>query len=360
MSAKQIWTQFGPRILGEPDITRSEAGEIQIRGESLEAFASSFQQAEAAMESPDGLGPMMPEYNGKPAEGLARLRQAKTGAIPALFHHKEFGDIGIMYGKPGDPNNAYAGGYGLAHIDAKHPGAADQIQRFLDDARVRVISPTVKKGRRKDQDRVVLANGSFRLAMTRRWEMGEKTAPGIWVISSYDIDPSYAGRPQNQTAASALNRGREPWSPPPAAAKDSTPDRKKDLRKLKGKLSQGSKGDFCPKQRLIARWKNADRSTLLHESGHAFLFMEMGVAAEHAKLSNRTAAQEAYLHEKFARSSATSRVGSKRSIKPQRQPWIDELAQARSRYGRSSGRASLGNPTSRAVRRGRFRSEMSR
>lgn len=42
MSSKQIWTPFGPRILGEPDITRSEAGEIQIRG-SLEAFAGSFQ-----------------------------------------------------------------------------------------------------------------------------------------------------------------------------------------------------------------------------------------------------------------------------------------------------------------------------
>ena len=55
------------------------------------------------MESPEGLGPMMPEYNGKPAEGLARLRQAKTGAVPALFHHKKYGDIGIMYGKPGNP-----------------------------------------------------------------------------------------------------------------------------------------------------------------------------------------------------------------------------------------------------------------
>lgn len=131
MSPKQIWTQFGPRILGEPDITRNDAGEIQIRGSSLEAFAGSFQQAEAAMESPDGLGPMMPEYNGTPAEGLARLRQAKTGAVPALFHHKKYGDIGIMYGKPGNPNREYAGGYGLSHIDAKHPGRLIRSNGFL-------------------------------------------------------------------------------------------------------------------------------------------------------------------------------------------------------------------------------------
>ncbi len=95
------------------------------------------------------------------------------------------------------------------------------------------------------------------------------------------------GRPQSSIAAPALARGRDLSTPQPAAAKDNTPDWKKDLSKHKGKLSQGSKGDFFPEQRLIARWKNADRSTLLHESGHAFFFMEMGAAAEHAKIDER-------------------------------------------------------------------------
>lgn len=52
-------------------------------------------------------------------------------------------------------------------------------------------------------------------------------------------------------------------------------------------FSQGFKGDFFPEQRLLARWKNADRSTLLHESGHAFFSMEMGAAAELAKIDER-------------------------------------------------------------------------
>lgn len=58
-----------------------------------------------------------------------------------------------MYGKPGNPNREYAGGYGLSHIDAKHPGAADQIQRFLDVAEVddARLSKT-----NTDPDRVVL------------------------------------------------------------------------------------------------------------------------------------------------------------------------------------------------------------
>ncbi len=267
----------------EPDITRSRAREIQIRGLSFEAFAGSFQQAKPAVESPDGLGPMMPEYNGYPSEGWARLRQAKTGAVPALFHHKKYGDIGIMYGKPGNPNREDAGGYGLSHIDAKHPGAADQIQRFLDVAGVKVISPTVRKGRRKDQDRVVLTDGVYFLAMTHLWvRKGHKDQKGNWVVTAYE-----QGRSQNQNTTSAVSRGRRPWMPQPTSAQDSTPDWKKDLSKLKGKLSQGSKGDFFPEQRLIARWKNADRSTLLHESGHAFLSMEMGAAAELAKIDER-------------------------------------------------------------------------
>lgn len=229
MSPKQIWTQFGPRILGEPDITRSEAGEIQIRGESLEAFASSFQQAEAAMESPDGLAPMMPEYNGKPSEGLARLRQVKTGAVPALFHHKEFGDIGIMYGKAGDPNNNYRHGYGLAHIDAKHPGAADKIQAFFDGPDVRELEPTVGENGRKDAGRVVLTNKKYRLAMTRNFTKGRNPASGLWVVTAFDREPLSKGRPQSSIAAPALARGRDPSTPQPAAAKDSTPDWKKRL-----------------------------------------------------------------------------------------------------------------------------------
>ncbi len=182
----------------------------------------------------------------------------------------------------------------MAHIDAKHSGAADQIQAFLDDPNVKRIKPTVRKGKKKDPNCVVITNFTYRLAMTWRND-------GNWIISAYELDTPNEGRPQNQVATSAVSRGRSPWMPQPAAGDDSTPNWKKDLSKLKGKLSQGSKGDFFPEQRLIARWTNADRSALLHESGHAFLSMEMGIAAELAKLGERTAELRP-LHEKLARS----------------------------------------------------------
>ena len=98
--------------------------------------------------------------------------------------------------------------------------------------------------------------------MTKVWRGETKHSKSTWIITVYE-----KGRPQNQVATSAVSRGRSPWMPQPAAAQDSTPDWEKDLSKHKGKLYQGSKGDFFPEQRLFARWKNADRSTLLHESG---------------------------------------------------------------------------------------------
>lgn len=40
--------------------------------------------------------------------------------------------------------------------------------------------------------------------------------------------------------------------------------------------SKGVRGEFFPALKLIARWKNANRSTLLHETGHLFLELRLG------------------------------------------------------------------------------------
>lgn len=48
-------------------------------------------------------------------------------------------------------------------------------------------------------------------------------------------------------------------------------------------FSQASKGDFYPELKLIARWKSADRSTLLHETGHMFLEARMQAYADMLK-----------------------------------------------------------------------------
>lgn len=59
-----------------------------------------------------------------------------------------------------------------------------------------------------------------------------------------------------------------------------------------GSFSQASKGDFYPTLNLIARWKNADRSTLLHESGHAFLETWLRLYSDLLKRGAKTAGEK--------------------------------------------------------------------
>ena len=48
-------------------------------------------------------------------------RNQETGFAANVVSHPELGSIGFPYGVAGDPANDFAGGYGVAHVDAKHP-----------------------------------------------------------------------------------------------------------------------------------------------------------------------------------------------------------------------------------------------
>lgn len=64
-----------------------------------------------------------------------------------------------------------------------------------------------------------------------------------------------------------------------------------------GSFSQASKGDFYPDLKLIARWKGADRSTLLHETGHIFLEARMQAYSELLKNGGPQAAGQRHFAE---------------------------------------------------------------
>ena len=62
---------------------------------------------------------------------ITHLLAKKGGTEPKALYRKDTGWIGIDYGEPGNPNNAYKGGHGLAHILAKHPGAEKNLLEVL-------------------------------------------------------------------------------------------------------------------------------------------------------------------------------------------------------------------------------------
>ena len=58
---------------------------------------------------------------------LTHLLAKEGGSEPKALYRKDTGWIGIDYGTPGNPDNDYKGGHGLAHILAKHPEAKDTL-----------------------------------------------------------------------------------------------------------------------------------------------------------------------------------------------------------------------------------------
>ena len=66
--------------------------------------------------------------NAARARSVVTLLMAKRGGSePKALYRQDTGWVGIDYGEPGNKDNAFAGGHGLAHILAKHPEAKDTL-----------------------------------------------------------------------------------------------------------------------------------------------------------------------------------------------------------------------------------------
>ena len=69
-----------------------------------------------------------PKANAARARSVVTHLMAKRGGSePKALWRQDTGWIGIDYGEPGNKDNAFAGGHGLAHILAKHPEAKDTL-----------------------------------------------------------------------------------------------------------------------------------------------------------------------------------------------------------------------------------------
>ena len=69
-----------------------------------------------------------PKANAARARSVVTHLMAKRGGSePKALWRQDTGWIGIDYGTPGNKDNAFAGGHGLAHILAKHPEAKESL-----------------------------------------------------------------------------------------------------------------------------------------------------------------------------------------------------------------------------------------
>ena len=104
--------------------------------------------------------------------------------VPNAMYREETGGIDFVYGKAGDPAKKYAGGYGIAHIFAKHGKEA-----------VDMIPTVIAKGKtsQKYSDRIHFSFGDYTAVVRLDFDGKKKT----WLVTNFE---KYANKKDSPSA----------------------------------------------------------------------------------------------------------------------------------------------------------------
>ena len=146
-------------------------------------------------------GPIFRGYEGEAA--IEKLLKERQGEIVGAMSDPRLGEnssIDFVWGEAGDPRKEYSGGYGLAHIEAKH--GAEMIRRMPEIIRSGKMSF-------ETNDRVYFDAPQGRVVLKRQWMDNAKN----WVLTSYvpentkkasrsAQDPEIGGRTEESLSSS--------------------------------------------------------------------------------------------------------------------------------------------------------------
>ena len=304
-SPKELWQRMGARILGEPDVKRDAKGNlVQVEGKSPQAWADdAFNQSWGRLEKVKSFIVRGAQLAYKPAEVT---RQAVAERLAPLFGKElTFADGTTARFSKGSLQKMLSGKAVAKSTSPEiHNFVLSNIQAVAEKA-LRGWSKADSKGNRSIAGihRYISAiehEGKAYLAKITVKEYKDSNEPNkAYSIESVEVktleeaqawleegakSDGYEKPAETETSTAG---GAEKAVKRPSAQLQYTDiaptlqDLTEALFKFKdGSFSQASKGDFYPTLKLIARWKNADRSTLLHESGHMFLEARLQLYAE--------------------------------------------------------------------------------
>jgi ddrB-like ParB superfamily domain/phage-Barnase-EndoU-ColicinE5/D-RelE like nuclease1 len=151
-------------------------------------------------------GPILRNFRHDAAGAIAELRRRKSGDAIAALHHPEIGDIDLIWGRTGDPAKDFKGGYGLAHIDAKHPDIADRLADII---------PGLQKGEIQGGNRQLLVGKDHRAVVGLDWNEQAKR----WLLTAYEEKPP---RPEEFSSGSGRAGVEGPATPSRGVSSDSS------------------------------------------------------------------------------------------------------------------------------------------
>lgn len=146
----------------------------------------------AAEIKPVGVGAFGNIYNqfrGKAKAAIEFLKKVRGGEAVGALHHKDIGDIDLVWGKEG---TGHSDGYGLSKLVKYHPEVLDNLQEILND--MRVVSSS--------KNRVNLESETHKAGVRLTWD-GERKS---WLLTAFKKETSASDK-RTDTAATSLEGG---------------------------------------------------------------------------------------------------------------------------------------------------------
>lgn len=143
----------------------------------------------AAEIKPVGVGAFGNIYNqfrGKAKAAIEFLKKVRGGEAVGALHHKDIGDIDLVWGKEG---TGHSDGYGLSKLVKYHPEVLDNLQEILND--MRVVS--------NSKNRVNLESETHKAGVRLTWD-GERKS---WLLTAFKKETSASDK-RTDTAATSL------------------------------------------------------------------------------------------------------------------------------------------------------------
>lgn len=143
----------------------------------------------AAEIKPVGVGAFGNIYNqfrGKAKAAIEFLKKVRGGEAVGALHHKDIGDIDLVWGKEG---TGHSDGYGLSELVKYHPEVLDNLQEILND--MRVVSSS--------KNRVNLESETHKAGVRLTWD-GERKS---WLLTAFKKETSASDK-RTDTAATSL------------------------------------------------------------------------------------------------------------------------------------------------------------
>lgn len=156
-----------------------------------------FSQAQSVEEphfslddiKPVGVGAFGNIYNqfrGNAKAAIEFLKKVRGGEAVGALHHKDIGDIDLVWGKEG---TGHSDGYGLSKLVKYHPEVLENLQEILND--MRVVSSS--------KNRVNLESETHKAGVRLTWD-GERKS---WLLTAFKKETSASDK-RTDTAATSL------------------------------------------------------------------------------------------------------------------------------------------------------------